>query len=247
MINEQYLIELLSERTKIINYVLDNYSVLKSNSDNAEIKKFSTKCDGLGQFYPGIIMYRREKGASKGRFLNKKPDNFSYCIFEMSKNKEPFRIRKFNQFGCDSSYYFYQNNSYHYCVPLRGDTTTPYGRNVYRYSIKDGAITEYAEFDNSTIVLEKYDYNHLSEGYFECHWCYYYNSDFNSISESTFDSLTSSLSEKLKSKINFPLNGNPTIRKSDYYYKIFINGKRIEKIEEYNHNNGAMKYIRNIY
>ncbi len=31
MIDEQYLIELLSERTKIINYVLDNYSVLKSN------------------------------------------------------------------------------------------------------------------------------------------------------------------------------------------------------------------------
>ncbi len=246
MIDEQYLTGLLSERAKIINYVLDNYNVLKLNSDNAEIKKISSKCDGLGQFYPGLIMYRREKGANKGRFLNKKPDNVSYCVFEMSKNKEPFRIRKFNQFSCDSSYYFYQNNGYNYCVPLRGDTTIPYGRNVYRYSMKGGIIAEYTEFDNSTIVLEKYDYTHLSDGYFECYWCYYYNSNFNSVSEFTFDLLTSSLSEKLKRKINFPGKENPTIRKSDYYYKIFINGKRIEKIEEYNNANGEMKYIRNI-
>ena len=41
MISDIYLKELIKERTDIVEYAVNNYDVLKNNSDNRNVKKYS--------------------------------------------------------------------------------------------------------------------------------------------------------------------------------------------------------------
>ncbi len=40
MISDIYLKELIKERTDIVEYAVNNYDVLKNNSDNRNVKKY---------------------------------------------------------------------------------------------------------------------------------------------------------------------------------------------------------------
>lgn len=246
MINESYLKELIKERADIVEYAINNYDTLKNNSDNAQVRKFGTKCDGIGQFYLGTIMYRRDKGLKKGKFLKERIDNVNYTVYETDSCNLPLRIRKYNKFGCESNYYFFKKNNFYCCVPFLRDTDKEYGSDIYRYSFENGDLSEYAKIGKTTVTIEKYDYSHFSEGYYECNWYNYYNSEFSALSHENFDLVTFSLDERLKNKIRNPSSVEPIIRKSVCYYKIFLNESKIKKIEEYNVNNGEKKYIRTI-
>lgn len=245
MINESYLIKLLDERDSIIDHATKNYETLNILSNASESVKFGTRCDDIGCFYPGIIKYKRDKKSKKGKLLKEKPNDSNYVLYESRRDDVPLRLRKFNKYGCESRMYFYRSDGFDYCVPFLRDTSSVFGK-VYKYSFEHERISEYAEIDKTVIVLEKYDYRHLSDGYYECTWYYYYNSKFSSMSYQDFDMVTGSLDEMLKEKIKKPPDLTPVIRKNVYYYKIFLNSEKIGKIEEYSVDDGEINYIRNI-
>lgn len=243
MIDENYLKELLVERANIVKYAVDNFELLKKRSDDAIVQRFGTRCDGIGQFYPGVIMYNRDKGKKKGKLLKEKTEDLNYTIYESDCNNDPLRIRKYNKFGCESNYY-YQKEDVWYCVPFLKDTNSIYG-SVYKYSFENGKLVEFAEINKDLVIVEQYDYRYLTEGFYECTWYYYYNSEFNLDFQIAFEFATASLNEKLKNKLKTP--SDSVIRKHVYYYKIVVNDNKIKTIKEYQVNNNERQFIRNIY
>lgn len=234
---------MILERSEIVNYVQLNFESLRKEADSAHIRKLGTKCDALGQFCPSIITFKRDKGLRKGKFIKDNSDEAAYTTYEMNSDNEPIRMKKYNRLGCDLTYFFYKRQDFTYAVPLFRDTKNDYGTCVYKYLMKNEKISEYAEIENNQVIFEKYDYAHLEEGYFECDWCYYYNSSFSRISPSSIELFSNKLSKK---KINIPSDDNIIIRISRYYYKIFIKNGKVNLIKEYECNNGEHRFIRNL-
>ncbi len=235
--------QLLLERSEILNYVQRNFEELSKKADAAPTMKFGTKCDLLGQFCPSIITFKRDKKLMKGRFLKEKTGETSYTVYEMTEDNTPIRLKKYNQYGCDLTCYFYKRNNFSYAVPLFRETKNDYKAYIYKYLIQNERIQEYAQIENCHVILEKYNYTHLEDGFFECEWCYYYDSSFSRISSSLTGLLTQKINEK---NINFPSNDNITIRILRYYYKIFLKGEKIDSIEEYIQDSDGFKYVRTL-
>lgn len=236
--------QLLLERTEILNYVQRNFEELSKRADTAPIIKFGTKCDLLGQFCPSIITFKRDKKMKKGKFLKEKAEGIPYTVYEMNEDKTPIRLRKYNQYGCDLTCYFYNRNDFSYAVPLFRETKSDYKTYIYKYLIQKGRILECAKIENCHVVFEKYNYSHFEEGYFECDWCYYYNSSFSRISSSLVEMVTKKIEQE---KLNIPSDDKCTIRISRYYYKIFVKDSKVHYIEEYVRNADELKYVRTLW
>ena len=247
-------IDLLNYRNKIIKEVQDNFSELSSVADDAEIIKYSTPIDGIGKFCPSLINYRIHPNRKRGRLLNNKPMTERYVKYYISKCEQPLRIRKFNQYGCDSSTYFYCDNEYVCAVPLFRETIDDYGRNIYIYKIIDERVVEYAEIDTSSVYLEEYDYSNLNR--IVCNMYEYYNSDFafrdTTLSPNKINDFYSFLGRKVNEKLNrnidskeikFPTNS--TVRINKWKYEITQSNK-VRNINEFIFKNNQWLFNRKV-
>ncbi|MBD5141222.1 MAG: hypothetical protein HDT25_07410 [Ruminococcus sp.] len=234
-------IDLLNYRNKIVKEVQAKFSELSSAADDAEIIKYSTPIDGIGKFCPSLINFKIHPNRRRGRLLNNKPNSERYVKFYISKCGQPLRIRKFSQYGCDSSTYFYHDNEYVCAVPLFRETIDDYGRNIYIYKMTDERVAEYAEIDISSVYLEEYDYS--NSNMVVCNMYEYYNSDFafrdTTLSPKEINDFYSFLGQKINEKlgenidgkeINFPTK--PTIRINKWKYEITQSDK-VKNINEF--------------
>lgn len=234
-------IDLLNYRSKIVKEVQDNFSELSSAADNAEIIKYSTPIDGIGKFCPSLINYRIHPNRKRGRLLNNKPDSERYVKYYINKFGQPLRIRKLNQYGCDSSTYFYCDNEYVCAVPLFRETIDDYGRNIYIYKIIYERVAEYAEIDISSVYWEEYDYS--NSNMIVCNMYEYYNSDFafrdTTLSLKDINNFYSFLGQKVNEKLGQNIDGkkiifptNSTVRINKWKYEITQSDK-VKNINEF--------------
>lgn len=249
-------IDLLHYRSKIVKEVQAKFSELSLIADDAEIIKYSTPIDGMGKFCPSLINYRIHPNRKRGRLLNNKPKSECYVKYYISKSGQPLRICKFNQYGCDSSTYFYQDNEYMCAIPLFRETVDDYGRDIYIYKITDERIAEYAEIDTSSVYLEEYDYS--NPDMVVCNMYEYYNSDFNfrdnTLPPEDLNDFYSFLGQKINKKmkhttdskeINFAYNSTATVRINKWKYEITQNDSTIN-INEFIFNKNQWFFNRNV-
>lgn len=249
-------IELLRYRSKIIEEVRSRFSELSSIANDAEIIKYSTPISGIGQFCPSLINYKIHSNRKRGRLLNNKPKSECWVKYYISKSGQPLRIRKFNQYSCDSSTYFYRDNEYMCAVPLFRETANAYGRDIYIYRITNGRVAEYAEIDNSSVYLEEYDYS--NSDMVVCNMYEYHNSDpefrVNTLPQEVLDDFYSfferKINEKMKhntdgKKINSPYNSTATERINKWKYEITQNDNAVN-IKEFIFRDGQWSFNRNI-
>ncbi len=247
-------IDLLNYRNKIVKEVQAKFSELSSAADEAKIIKYSTPIDGIGKFCPSLINYRIHPNRKRGRLLNNKPALERYVKYYISECGQPLRIRKFNQYGCDSSTYFYHDNEYVCAVPLFRETIDDYGRNIYIYKITDERVAEYAEIDTSSVYLEEYDYSDSNT--IVCNMYEYYHSDFafrnTALSPKELNDFYSILGQKITEKlgqnngckeINFPHNS--IVRINKWKYEITQSDK-VKNINEFIFKNNQWLFNREI-
>lgn len=247
-------IDLLNYRNKIIKEVQNNFSELSSVADDAEIIKYSTPIDGIGKFCPSLINYRIHPNRKRSRLLNNKPMTERYVKYYISKCEQPLRIRKFNQYGCDSSTYFYRDNEYVCAVPLFRETIDDYGRNIYIYKIIDERVVEYAEIGTSSVYLEEYDYLNLNR--IVCNMYEYYNSDFafrdTTLSPNEINDFYSFLGRKVNEKLDRNIDSkeikfltNSNVRINKWKYEITQSNK-VRNINEFIFKNDQWLFNRKV-
>lgn len=234
--------KLLQERQSIVKNVQKKYEHYLTEADNAPVRRYGTKCDELGRFCPSIITFKRDRSLHKGRILKYAPKDESFTIYEMNDANVPIRIKKINKFGCDLTYYFYNQNGVTYAVPLFRDTPNDYHTYVHKYRIGDQGLIEYAKIDESLVIYEKYDYTHIEQGIIECDWCYYFDPSLRPLS----DAFIKMVGATLKDKINTvsQLDTSPKIYR--YQYRIYVSNGVIGKIEEYKFQQDEMILLRTL-
>ncbi|MDO5561129.1 MAG: hypothetical protein Q4F95_16245 [Oscillospiraceae bacterium] len=248
MISDSELKQQLENRKEIINYVKNNFNSFVIRAGNAAIKKYSTRCDGIGKLNPSMIIYSRDNGLKKGRFIKEKGENTDYCIFESDKDNNPLRIRKYNKFGCESTFYFYTKDNTTYAVSFFKDTQEVY-KYIYTYTIVDGRLYECSQIEETGVVLEKYDYTSEKDGIIKCDWCSYHDFSY-SQNKNIKDNMSLFFTEKLKShiiddNIKIPTNQSPP-KREDYQYLINNAGTKEYYISEYKLCNGEYKKTREL-
>lgn len=159
MITKDDLIEILNNHSKVVEYAVENFDMLKEKADNAEIIKYGTFSNGLGCLFPRI-----QKEICKGqygRFLKNIPNTVEYTIYEFTSEMIPLRIQHITEekykFSAATLYFFQLNNEL-YAVPFFGDSNEFYFATVcYRFIYENERLSQFCFFDKSRVNLSEID------------------------------------------------------------------------------------------
>lgn len=228
---------LLRSRNKIFKNAQNNLSELKSKADNKFYVKYSTQMSGIGMFDPSLIRFKIDNGFKKGRLLHEKPQNEKYCECEFDEDDNIIRLKKFNKFGCDCTWYFFENGQYKYAVPFFRESDCDYETYIYRCEYyPNNCIKNLARIDLSQILYEVYDYSLISQNIIFCDMYEYleyipenYNTDIQ-MQEKINEFYLKIKSIVNTDKITFPNTCNEVKFKS-WRYKIYLSGEKVIKVE----------------
>lgn len=156
MNNLRKMQETLSKRNEIIELIRQNIKPLRDSVDHS---CWATAFDFLGLFSPSLITELITGGYKKGRLLKNKPKTKRYkeCFFDKAGNCLYFE--SYNEFGCDSTTYFYRTEDCILIAPFIGQTDDEYPSYVFITVYDDSnRIKEYSELTPSSITTESYEY-----------------------------------------------------------------------------------------
>ena len=137
-----------------------------------EKMKYATNFDFLGLFCPSLVMDKITSGYKKGRIQSKQPKSTQYSKCYFNVNGKLLYFENYNQFGCDSTYYFKEIDGVIWAAPFTGTGTNAYPALVHCFFYDKGKIKEYASMTSGSIWLEEYEHNQ-EENSAICHRYYY--------------------------------------------------------------------------
>lgn len=191
---------LLTMRKDIVDLIEKDIDNIKDKVD-LEKSNYATSFDFLGLFCPSLVVDLITGGYKKGRIQKNQPKSKKYtkCYYDQDGNILYFE--RYNQFGCDCTYYFLRNGNKLYAAPFISDTKQPYPAYVYFAVFDDREkIIEYSELTTSSITYERYEYTNDKEAV--CYRYYYVPKGINTPLQ--------------EAKIYLSLN-NQKVEKLDYY------------------------------
>lgn len=153
---------LLSQRSDIVREVADNIEQIKNKEIICNIK-YSTAFDGLGPLCPSFIIDKLTGGYKKGRILSKKPESQKYAVIYYDVDNNPLYIEKYNQYGCELTYCFWNKDGVIWAVPFVRTSNSEYPTYVHRMLYENGRISEYTYMTSESMNHEEYTYTEDSD------------------------------------------------------------------------------------
>lgn len=149
--------KLLSVRANIVRETAENIELIKSGA-NPDSIKYSTAFDGLGPLCPSLIIDKLTGGYKKGRLLSKKPKSSQYAVIYYDKDSNPLYVEKYNQYGCELTYCFWNKDGVIWVVPFVRTSNSEYPTYVHRMVYENGRISEYTYMTANSLNHEEYTY-----------------------------------------------------------------------------------------
>lgn len=244
MISQEYLDSLLLERDEIAEYALESLEYLSCTLNSSKTIKYLSACDLPGIVCPSLIKYKRDKKLRKGRLISTLPQNNHYVSLHYNHKGEIIAIKKYNQYGCDQTMYFFQKNGSYYGVPFISDTKQIYGSKIIKWTFIGDQIIEYAEIEKTFVICEQYSYANISEGIIDCDWSHYVNSAYADYSSTVMNLLESSITKLRVSQRE--MERIEKVSRTDFFYIIHTKKGKISDIEEYRNERNIRELIRHL-
>lgn len=166
----------MDEYETIKSIIVGNFNNLKEKANNTVIKKYGTRCSGIGCLYPNV--YKKICKSNYGRFIKNIDNLDTYVIYEFDESNTPLRIQKIKKNICTESIYWYHDADMLVAACFIGDTEKfMVGTDIFKFVFEETRLSEFGFIGSGRKVEYIFNYNNYPHIKLIEKDIYYFNRD----------------------------------------------------------------------